>query len=303
MKQLSFILIALLLYACGKDESIVTEVLETTSRGAVVRTIDLHSGEFNSFDTGSSFSATVEVQGTSEAAMLDRLEAHMSFGSTSVLVKTFQAAQFSDGPFGYPRVTVSITLAEALEALSVSSAAVGGKSVPVELKLYLTDGRVFDASSSSGSLQGSFFSSPFRYNTVVKCIPDGAVAGTYRINMIDSYGDGWQGSYVKVTVDGQVTNYGLMSSNSEDAERNAILAPLSGGATFGGSGGQLIAGYTSFTIPSTAKQMKFEFIAGDWPGEVSFNITHLSSDGQSTQTALSDGPNPSEGEKILSICL
>ncbi len=61
----------------------------------------------------------------------------------------------------------------------------------MRLELVLTDGRSFSSSSTSGSLQGSYFSSPFSWGVPILCQP---VDGDYVIDMQDSYGDGWQTS-------------------------------------------------------------------------------------------------------------
>lgn len=48
--------------------------------------------------------------------------------------------------------------------------------------------------------------------------------------------------------------------------------------------------------------MSFLFSGGDWDSEVTYNIVYSALDGSNTQTVFSDGPSPSDGEKILSIC-
>lgn len=51
-----------------------------------------------------------------------------------------------------------------------------------------------------------------------------------------------------------------------------------------------------------ASTMSFLFSGGDWDSEVTYNIVYSALDGSNTQTVFSDGPSPSDGEKILSIC-
>ena len=53
-----------------------------------------------------------------------------------------------------------------------------------KLSLNLTDGRVFTSQDAGGALQGSFFNSPYAYNTVIKCIPNAPQAGTYKVDTV-----------------------------------------------------------------------------------------------------------------------
>ena len=293
-KTITLISALLLLFSCKEDtDHTINDILDNVGRGAVLRTVDLISGEFNSFDVNSSFAVTIEEQDVQGGDLLEKVEVWISYNSNSVLLKTIPASAFTGGPHGLPRTTIEVTLTEATSALGVTTAEVGGKSLPIELRLHLTNGEVYGGSTSSGSLQGSFYASPFRYNTVVKCIPDGAVAGDYRINFTDTYGDGFQGSHLVVTIDGVERNYGIPSVYSSGAEFNATLEDYSGGAD---------SGYASFSVPASAQRMSIAFVAGDYPSEVVYEIIYTGSDGQS-QSALSEGPNPAEGDKILSICL
>ena len=89
-------------------------------------------------------------------------------------------------------------------------------------------------------------------------------SGVYTFNMSDSYGDGWQGSHVKVTVDGTTTYYGIPSSYASDADRNSILAPFTGND---------LEGTAQLTVPEGATEVQIEWVAGDYPSECDFSIT------------------------------
>ncbi len=60
-------------------------------------------------------------------------------------------------------------------------------------------------------------------------------------------------------------------------------------------------GYTTQRITS-GSTMSFSFASGDYDEEVTYNIVYTALDGSDEQVALSDGPSPAVGEKILSIC-
>ena len=106
---------------------------------------------------------------------------------------------------GLPRTDIKLSLEEAVNALGLSSSQYkGGDTVKLRLKLNLTNGKSYNNDGVTSSLTGSYFSSPFEYNLVIKCIPLSAVPGIYTFVMTDTpYEDGWQGSHIKVTVDGK----------------------------------------------------------------------------------------------------
>lgn len=261
--------------SCQESDNAIDQVFAGTTYGAILRTVKLNSGEFNSYDLNSKFDVDIEEQDPEDGALLDNVEVYLQFKGNEVLLKTITASEFNSGPYGLPRTNVSVTLQEAVTALGLSSSDyTGGDALPVRLQLNLTDGRSFTDSDASGSLQGSYFSSPYKYNTVIKCIPTSAVPGIYTIDMVDSYGDGWNGASIDVTIDGESTSYTL-----ED----------------GASGSYEV------TIPAGSSTMAFAYTSGAWDSEVTYTITYTDLDGGNEQTALSESV-PAEGSKVLSIC-
>jgi hypothetical protein len=264
--------------ACQESDNAIDKVFEGTTNGAIIRTVSLNSGEFNSYDLNSAFDVDIEVQDVENGGLMEKVNVYLQFKGSEVLVSTLTASNFTTGPFGLPRANVRITLSEAVAALGLSSSDyTGGDALPVRLELVLTDGRTFSDKDGSGSLQGSYFSSPYKYNTVIKCIPTSAVPGIYTIDMVDSYGDGWNGASVDVTVDGTTTSYTITSAQGANASH-------------------------TFTIPAGASTMSFAYTNGDWDSEASYTITYTKLDGTSEQTALSDGPSSAGGTKVLSVC-
>jgi hypothetical protein len=268
--------LAIFMVACQESDNAIDKVFEGTTNGAIIRTVSLNSGEFNSYDLNSAFDVDIEVQDVENGGLMEKVNVYLQFKGSEVLVSTLTASNFTTGPFGLPRANVRITLSEAVAALGLSSSQyTGGDALPVRLELVLTDGRVFTDKDGSGSLQGSYFSSPYKYNTVIKCIPTSAVAGIYTIDMVDSYGDGWNGASVDVTIDGTTTSY-----------------TIDDGST---------ASHT-VTVPAGAATMSFAYTNGAWDSEASYTISYTKLDGTSPQTALSDGPSSAGGTKVLSVC-
>ena len=270
--------VAIFMVACQESDNAIDAVFDGTTKGAIIRTVSLNSGEFNSYDLNSAFDVDIEVQDEQNGGLMEKVNVYLGFKGTEVLTTTLTASSFTTGPFGLPRANIRVTLSEAVAALGLSSSQyTGGDALPVRLELVLTDGRVFSGDDASGSLQGSYFSSPFKYNTVIKCIPTSAVPGIYTIAMVDSYGDGWNGASVDVTIDGTTTSYTV----TEDQGANATHV---------------------VTIPAGASTMSFAYTNGAWDSEASYVISYTKLDGTSPQTALSDGPSSAGGTKVLSVC-
>ncbi|HAV25077.1 MAG TPA: hypothetical protein DCX01_02770, partial [Bacteroidetes bacterium] len=259
-------------------DNAIDAVFDGTTKGAIIRTVSLNSGEFNSYDLNSAFDVDIEVQDEQNGGLMEKVNVYLGFKGTEVLATSLTASSFTTGPFGLPRANIRVTLSEAVAALGLSSSQyTGGDALPVRLELVLTDGRVFSGDDASGSLQGSYFSSPFKYNTVIKCIPTSAVPGIYTIAMVDSYGDGWNGASVDVTIDGTTTSYTVTADQGANATHVV-------------------------TIPAGASTMSFAYTNGAWDSEASYVISYTKLDGTSPQTALSDGPSSAGGTKVLSVC-
>jgi len=268
--------LAIFMVACQESDNAIDAIFDGTTRGAIIRTVSLNSGEFNSYDLNSAFDVDIEVQDVEKGGLMEKVNVYLGFKGSEVLAKTLTPNDFTTGPAGLPRTNIRITLAEAVATLGLSSSQyTGGDALPVRLELVLIDGRVFSSNDAAGTLQGSYFASPFKYNTVIKCIPNSAVPGIYTISMVDSYGDGWNGASVDVTIDGTTTSYTI----DDGATATHVV-----------------------TIPAGASTMSFAYTNGAWDSEASYVITYTKLDGTSPQTALSDGPSSAGGTKVLSVC-
>lgn len=164
--------------ACDDDEPNVTDVVqETVETGAVLRTIDF-TDELLLDITPEQFVLTIEEQDELEGGLLQEVNVFVTFtdnsdiaGDTSgfttteVQIDNIPASEFSPGPFGLPRITVTYPVAEIL-------AAVGGTSTDqiyvddtflFREELVLTDGRIFSVVNAGGIITAGFFNSPFQH--------------------------------------------------------------------------------------------------------------------------------------------
>lgn len=285
-KQINKIVVLLLsvvlFTGCESDDKAIDQVFDGVSYGAILRTIDVPGKSFNLTDLNSAFSVIVEEQDEEYGALLSEVDVYVSKDGNEVMVNTVPASAFTTGDKGLPVATISVTLGETLTALGLGTNYDVGDVFVIRLSLKLTDGREFSASSSSGSLQGSYFASPFLYSSPILCTPK---PGDYVVDMQDSYGDGWQGDGIKVTFDG--------GPNNGEVVYVDMLSSYSGGPP--------CCSWTDSTeilnVPDGTEGFTWEYTGDSYPGEVSFQI--YAPDG----TQLLSVSAPSPGTLTVLNCL
>tara|TARA_B110000503_G_scaffold69603_1_gene108467 strand:+ start:211 stop:1068 length:858 start_codon:yes stop_codon:yes gene_type:complete len=258
-KQLNKIVLLLLsvivISSCESDDKVIDQVFDDISYGAVLRNVEITSASYNLSDLNSAFSIIVEAQDEEYGALLSEVDVYVSKEGNEVLVKTVPASAFTIGDKGLPVTEISVTLGESITALGLGSNYGVGDEFVIRLSLKLTDGREFSAASASGSLQGSYFASPFLYTSAILCTPK---PGDYVVDMQDSYGDGWQGDGIKVTFDG----------GPRDGEE-VFIGLLS---EYAPGGVPISNGSDTLNVPEGTVGFAWEYSGDSYPGEVSFQI-------------------------------
>jgi len=285
-KQINKIVLLLLsvivISSCETEDKAIDQVFAGVEYGAVLRKLEITSGSYNLSDLNSAFSVIVEEQDEEYGALLSEVDVYVSKGGNEAMVSTVPASAFTIGEKGLPVTEISVTLGQALDALGLGSNYGVGDIFGIRLSLKLTDGREFSAAYASGSLQGSYFSSPFFYTSAILCTPK---PGDYVVDMQDSYGDGWQGDGIKVTFDG---------------------GPRSGEIVFidmlsSYSGGPACCGWTSssetLNVPVGTQGFAWEYTGDSYPGEVSFQIY------APDNSLLLSAANPAPGSLTILNCL
>ena len=188
-----------LLMACDADNKIVDDVLESTSTGAIVRTISetnnlVYNDITTSFAAGSNFALTLEEQDEEGGALLESLEIYVNFGDNSttaegdtdisteeVLLETLIASDFTQGERGLPVTSVSYTSDELVAITGIDESLIIGKDrFEFRLVLALTNGEVYSVNDVGGPVSGgSYFASPFEYFPVVACSITEDLSGTH----------------------------------------------------------------------------------------------------------------------------
>ena len=99
---------------------------------------------------------------------------------------------------------------------------------------------------------------------------DTPVPGEYTIEFEDSFGDGWDGAFISVEIDGSSTNYTLEGGSS---------------------------GTSSFTVPEGATSLVLTYTDGLYEEEHSYTIVD-----PNDNDAFADGPNPNVGVIPIKVC-
>ncbi len=275
-----------LVASCSEDDKVTVGVQETVARGAVLRTVSFESTTFNVFDPASIFGVTIEEQDLEDGDLLSNIEIYVGFvdntdsngttSATETLVSTVAASEFTSGPNGLPRTSFSVSLGDALSALGVANTpanVTGGDQINIRLVVNLTDGRSFTDVDATGNVSGgSFFSSPYAYRAGINCIPTSPVTGDYTLTMDDSYGDGWDGAFITVTIDGTSTDYTV--STAQATTNTEVI-----------------------TVPGGTTELVWTYTPGNFEGEHSYEL-----EAPTGETAAADGPGPTPGEIVLNIC-
>lgn len=284
------LIIALILtatFSCKDPDNAVYTVTEDFEYGAVLRTLEITNLNFNIFDLESEFAIEFEEQDEEYGDLLSKVDVYVSHvnntaGTTSseVLATSLSASEFSLSEDNQlPSAEFAMSFSETLSVLSLSDGEYfGGDEFVFRLELTLTDGRVFTDADASSTLEGSYFSSPFSYTATIICVPETPFTGEYVIDMQDSYGDGWQGSTITFTIDGEDTSV-------------TIPDYWAGG----------VPAYTEYsdsvTVPDDAQTLVLSWAAGDYPSECTFQIY-----APSGNLVYDGGPSPAEGEFALNLC-
>lgn len=212
---------ALLVFAaCSDGEEVFDEIQGNVERGAVLRTVSLNSNELPIGDASGNFSVDLEVQDQENGTLVENVEVYVGFRDNTAnvgpgtdvaeaLITTISNSTFVIGEFGLPRFSYSITLPELLTFVGRSESDItGGDQFTVRFELVLNDGRRYSFADNSGTLTGSFFSSPFLYTPLVICpVPEDYLTGDYSITQTSGsapfgIGDGFTQSPVTASAVG-----------------------------------------------------------------------------------------------------
>ena len=281
------VVLSILLFSC-KDDNLDRLDQKDITTGAILRTISTDLPVVDRVSpTQTTLNVNVEFDDFLGQDTLDSVDVYASFVDTSpvddtddgidnpevevfeeIFLSNVPSSEFSKAENGKFNADISLNIGDVMEGIGITTEDIyGGDIFLMRLALKVTTGDVIYTSNNVGSkIQGSSaFLSPFRYSTSVVCAPP---AGTWTIEMEDSYGDGWNGAKIVVNLNGEETDYTITEGSS-------------------GSG--------TVEVPEGSSALVFTFVSGDWDSEVTFNITSPSG------IVTSGGPTPTAGPIKLSV--
>ncbi len=285
MKYLRYhiiVAISLILVACSEDDKLTVQIQESVERGAVLRTISNDPNSFTFDDPDSEWSLTVEHQDNDGGILLSSVDVLVSYvdltgngvSAAETALANIPASAFVSDVNGLPRATIVFNYSEVLSALGLPfDPAYAGDSINFRLVLNLSDGRSFTDVDVTGTVQGgSFFASPFAYRSNIVCPPKAGTVGTWTVDMQDSFGDGWNGATLDVSIDGETTSYEVSEAQATDNTE-------------------------TFDITADNQSLSIIFRSGDFDEEITFQVTNPNND-----VILDEGPSPTADAELLDYC-
>lgn len=281
-------LTSLMFVSCDDGDAIPDLILDETTSGAILRTVNVTSNELPIGVSDGFFGVDLEIQDEENGNLVNMIDVFATFrdntpdngvGATSeeALAESVPSSMFTPGDSGLPQLSYSITLPELLAATGVAEADIdGGDQFSVRFELVLNDGRRFSVADNTGTLTGAFFSSPFVYNATIVCPPTPPTAGDWTFDMADAFGDSWNGASLTVTLDGTPMEFLV-----DNAEGDASVETL--------------------TVPVGTQVISIIFNSGAFDGEVSYTITSASGNVIVSQEAYTT--NPTAGVELINYCV
>lgn len=288
-------LTSLMFTSCDEGTAVVDDVVAGTTRGAVLRTVNVTSNELPIGVADGFFGVDLEVQSEENGTLIESVDVFANFrdntpdngkGATSdeALVETVSKSVFTTGEFGLPRFSYQATLPQLLSATGVSENDIdGGDQFRVRFELVMNDGRRFSFAQNSGNLTGSYYSSPFLYSATIVCPPTTPTAGAWTISTTDAFGDSWNGASLDFSLNGADP---IQIVNVDDGTR-----PFASNTQE----------YT-LDVPAGTETISLTFTSGAFDGEVAFTVTSASGNVIATQEAYS-AVNPAAGVELINYCI
>lgn len=281
---------ALLFSACSDGDTVFDDIIANETRGGVLRTVEILSDEIPIGQTDSSFGVTLEVQTKDNGSRAEFVEVYLGFRDNTVdeggtdldkdqiRIADIDKDTWTIGEFGYPRFTYEVTLPEMLGFLGLSDTDVdGGDQFEVRFELVLSDGSRYSFDDNTGTLTGSFFRSPFLYTPTVVCPPTPPTPGDWTFVMADAYGDGWNGAALLFSIDGEVTEVFVTSSEGAGATKTV-------------------------NVPEGAQVVSLKFRSGDWDSEITYTVTAATGN-VITEQAEPYSTDPPADVELINYCI
>ncbi|MDE3741555.1 hypothetical protein [Maribacter polysaccharolyticus] len=283
-------------HSCDTDNVNELQTAASDEYGAYARIIDISTDTNANINnvSASTFDVEIEFVDQESGSLVTDYRIYATFRDNTivddddpdysindqVLVYEYSSDSFEEGTT-YPTLSFTIAAADAIDALDLDlGLAEGGDQLTYYAEIELSDGRIFGYDNTGTSiLSETYYSDAFSYTSQFVCIPDAPPAGDYLVKMQDSYGDGWQGDGIMITIDGTTVLYADIPDYWSTGE------------------GPYSSYETTITIPEGSTSMEWYFTGDTYTSEVSFQIY-----GPTSGEVIADVEAPSEGLITLNLC-
>lgn len=244
-----------------------TNMLDPTNSvwGATIEFVDEEDGDLvDSYTIYATFrDNTIDSDTAPNYSILDEAE-----------VYSWDKSNFEAGE-KYPTLTFEVKASDVIAALGLDiSNASGGDAFVYRAEMNLSDGRTFSSTNSGVSINSElFYNDAFEFSSSFVCVPPSPITGDWVLEMYDSWGDGWNGGYISVKIDGVETQYSALAANGTSVT-TAIV-----------------------NVPSGTASLEWEYVPGSWEEENTFKVY-----APSGNLVLADGPTPNTGIMALNLC-
>ena len=244
-----------------------TNMLDPTNSvwGATIEFVDEEDGDLvDSYTIYATFrDNTIDSDTAPNYSILDEAE-----------VYSWDKSNFEAGE-KYPTLTFEVKASDVIAALGLDiSNASGGDAFVYRAEMNLSDGRTFSSTNSGVSINSElFYNDAFEFSSSFVCVPPSPITGDWVLEMYDSWGDGWNGGYISVKIDGVETQYSALAANGTSVT-TAIV-----------------------NVPNGTASLEWEYVPGSWEEENTFKVY-----APSGNLVLADGPTPNTGIMALNLC-
>lgn len=280
IKHLSIITVLAFLVGCNESEMVTDQLQDATERGTVLKTIET---DLN-FEVGNENLTSVSAEVIDQRGQdVKEIDVFLSFtdnraeddpdnvSKDEALFETFEASDL-DNSGEYPVLNFDFTTDEFNDFFGIDEVdyVLGGR-ISVRMEMVMNDGKVFTSSNANSVVSGGgFYRSPFQYSMSMICQPEAPATGTWSLELQDSYGDGWNGAELLVTLDGDETSYTIDDGSSASE---------------------------TFEVPNDTEVVSIVYVSGSFDGEVTFQVKAANGN-----TIIDAGPGPAADVELIDYC-
>ncbi len=280
-------LFVLLTAACSENINELQTAAEADGeKGAFARIISSSEDKSTNLldPNSSSWTATIEFVDNQSGSLIESYSLYATFKDntiadesapdhsigTEVLIDTWNKSSFVAGT-NYPELTFTVQASDIITKLGLdTNNADGGDTFFFRGEISLSDGRTFSSTNSGLSINSElFYNDAFGFSSTFVCVPPSPITGDWVIEMADAYGDGWNGGYISVFIDGVEQTHAAVGSGNT----------------------------VTVNVPSGTQTLEWKYTSGNWESENTFKIY-----APSGNLVLSDGPTPATGTLALNLC-